>query len=117
VELRIVASDLGECGLERLPVLGTERLDTPVLLGLEGPDFPFAFHDEPERHGLDPPGRETGLDALPEDRAGLVAHQPVQDPARLLRVDLPVVDLSWIAQGLLYGGLGDLVKQDAVDRR
>jgi len=51
---------------------------------------------------------------VPENRAGLVAHQTVEDPAGLLGIDLSIVDLARLEQGQAYGVLGDLVKQNAV---
>ena len=90
---RLLAVDLGERGLEGLAVLGAERLDGPVLLRLERADLALALDDEPERDGLHAAGGESGLDAVPEDRARLVADEPVEDAAGLLRVHLAVVDL------------------------
>ena len=117
VELRLVAVHLGERGLEGLAVLGEQRLDAPVLLGRERADLALALDDEPEGHGLDAAGGEAGLDAAPEDRAGLVAHEPVEDAARLLGVHLAVVDHAGLVHRLVDGVLGDLVEQHAVGRR
>ena len=65
---------LAQRRLEGLAALGAERLDAPVLLRHERADLPLALDDEPERHGLHPPGREARLDAAPENGAGLVAR-------------------------------------------
>ena len=114
LQLGLVTRHLVEAGLEGLAVLGAERLDGPVLLRREGADLPLPLDDQPKRDGLHPAGGETGLDAVPEDGAGLVADQPVENAASLLRVDLSVVDPSRLAQRFLDGVLGDLVKQDPV---
>ena len=116
VELRLVAVHLGERGLERLAVLGQQGLDAPVLLGREGADLALALDDEPEGDGLHPAGGEAGLDAAPEDRAGLVADEPVEDAAGLLRVHLAVVDHAGMLHGLVDGVLGDLVEQHPMRR-
>ena len=103
-----------ERGLEGLPVLGAERLDGPVLLGFKRADLPLALDDQSKRDGLHPAGGESGLDAVPQDGAGLVADQAIENPARLLGIHLPVVDLPGLPQRLLDGVLGDLVEQDPV---
>ena len=82
--------------------------------GLNARISPFALDDEAERDGLDPAGGKTGLDAAPEQRADLVAHQPVEDAAGLLGVDLLLVDIARRLHGLLDRVLGDLVKEDPV---
>ena len=116
VELRLVAVHLHQRGLEGLPLALAQRLDGPVLLRLEGADLPLALDDQPERHGLHPAGGESGLDRPPEDRARLVAHQPVEDPAGLLRVHLPLVDLPRLVHRGEHGVSGDLLEQHPVHR-
>ena len=98
------------------PSLAQQRLDAPVLLRREGADVALALDDQPEGDGLHPAGREAGLDAAPEDRARLVADQPVEDPAGLLGVHLAVVDRARLLHRLVDRVLGDLVEQDAVGR-
>ena len=99
------------------PSLAQSASMRPVLLRHEGADLPLPLDDQAEGHGLHPPGGEPGLDALPEDRARLVAHQPVEDAAGLLRVHLPVVDPPGSAHRLLDRVLGDLVEQHPVGGR
>ena len=48
-------------------------------------------------------------------RAELVADEPVEEPPRLLGVDLVHVDRADVAERLLDGPLGDLVEHDAAD--
>ena len=87
--------------------------DRPVLLGHERADLALAVADEPQRHGLHAPGREPAAHLVPQERADLVAHEPVEDAARLLGVDLLRVDLARVLEGLLDGAFGDLVEDHA----
>jgi len=50
---------------------------------------------------------------FPEERGRLVADQPVEHAARLLRVDFPLVDVEGMRQRVGDRVLGDLVEQDA----
>src|SRR6476469_10137599 len=111
MKLWLVTTHFGERSLEGLAVSGAERLDGPVLLRLERPNLPLALHDEPKSDGLHPSRRKPRLDAVPENRTGLVPDQTVQDASRLLSVDLEVVDLLRLTERLLDGGFGDLVEQ------
>ena len=114
LELRLVPLHLVERGLEGLPVLGAEGLDGPVLLRSKRADLPLALDDQSKRDRLHPSGRKPRLDAVPQDGAGLVADEPIENPARLLRIHLPVIDLSRLPERLLDGVLRDLVEQDSV---
>jgi hypothetical protein len=111
-----VAVHLDQRSLEGLPLALAQRLDGPVLLGLEGADLPLPLDEQAEGDGLYPTGGEAGLDGAPEDGAGLVAHQPVEDPAGLLGVHLPLVDLPRLPHGGEHGVPGDLLEQDPVYR-
>ena len=115
-ELGLVPVHLRQRGLEGLTLPLAERLDGPVLLRLEGADIPLALDDQAERDRLHPAGREAGLDGAPEDRARLVADQPVEDPAGLLRVHLPLVDLARLLHRGEHGVPGDLLEQHPVHR-
>ena len=64
----------------------------PVLLRLEGLDFPLPVVHHPGGHGLDPPGGEAPADLFPQEGAQLIAHQPVQDAPGLLGVHQVLVD-------------------------
>jgi hypothetical protein len=102
--------------IEFLSILGTRRLDGPVLLRLEGANLPLPLDDQAEGDGLYSPGGESGLDAVPEDGAGLVAHQTIENPACLLRLHLVVVNDARFGDGLLDRIFGNLVEQDPVQR-
>ena len=73
-------------------VPGEPREDLPVLLGDEALDLTLAIDDELERDGLDAAGAQAPADLFPEQRADLVADQPVEHAAGLLRVDHLHVD-------------------------
>ena len=98
---------------EALPRLLEQRLDGPVLDRLERADLPLALDDEPQRDGLHATRRDALLDRLPEDGAGLVADEPVEHAPRLLRLDLLVVDVARLLDGVLDGVLRDLVEEHA----
>ena len=110
-----MAVELLEPRLERLAVLLEVGGHGPVFLRHELPDFLFAFDDQPQRHRLHTPGRQTGLDALPEHRRCLVADQAIQHAPRLLGVDLALVDIERVGEGLTDGVFRDFVEQDAAD--
>ena len=101
--------------LERLPVLLEIGGDRPVLLRRELPDLLLALDDQAQGDRLHATCRQTGLDALPEHRRRLVADQAIQDPAGLLGVDLALVDVERIRQGLRDGIFRDFMEQDAAD--
>ncbi len=112
LDLRLLAIELVQPCLERLAVLLEVGLDRPVLLGHELADLLLTLADQPQGDGLHPPRREAGLDALPEERRRLVAHQAVEHAARLLRVHLALVDVERMRERLGHRVLGDLVEQD-----
>jgi hypothetical protein len=85
-------------------------------LAPEGHPLPLAVHHEPGRHGLHPAGGQPGHHLAPQHRRHLVAVQPVEDPARLLRLDQVHVEVARVVGGLEDGGLGDLVEDHPLDR-
>src|SRR5690606_31408673 len=80
--------DLVQARPERLLVLLQVGRDGPVLLRDEGPDLVLALADEAERDRLHPTRREPRTDRLPEEGRDLVADDAIEDPARLLGLDL-----------------------------
>nr|CRL79195.1 hypothetical protein CPGR_05191 [Mycolicibacterium malmesburyense] len=90
--------------------------DVPVPRAAEGHPFAFALHDDPRRDRLHAAGRQFGRDLLPQHRADLVAVQPVQDSAGLLRVDQVVVQVAGVLGGGPDGRFGDLVEHHPLDR-
>ena len=102
---------------ELLLVFFQQRLDRPVLDRLERADLALALDEQPKRDSLHASGRDPLLHGLPEDRAGLVADESIENPARLLRIDLALVDLSGVGDRELHRIARDLVKENAPDRR
>ena len=74
----------------------------PVLFGDEALDLALALADELERDRLHAAGGEAAADLVPQERADLVAHQPVEHAARLLRVDHLHVDLARMLERLQH---------------
>jgi hypothetical protein len=79
------------------------------------PDLALAVADEPQRDRLHAARGEPAAHLVPEDRADLVAHQPVEDAPGLLRVDLLLVDLAGVLERVLDRALRDLVEDHAAD--
>jgi hypothetical protein len=65
---------------------------------------PLALDDHAGGHALDPAGRETRHDLLPQDRRDLVAVEAVEDAAGLLGVDQAAVELAPLVDGAGDGG-------------
>ena len=61
------------------------------------------------------PALKPAPDLVPEQRADLVADQPVEHAARLLRVDHLLVDLRRLLERREHTLLGDLVEHQAAD--
>ena len=77
---------------------GEPRRDVPVLLGDERVDLALAIADQLQRDRLHAAGAQAAADLVPQQRADLVADQPVEDAARLLRVDHLLVDVRRVAR-------------------
>ena len=91
--------------------------DGEVGHGDEALALALALHDDAERDGLDAPGRQAAPDLRPEEVRHLVADEPVDDAARLLRVHAVLVDHAGVLDRARHGGLRDLVELGAVERR
>ena len=89
---------------------GEQAGDLPVLVGHEGVDLPLALHDQSRRHRLHPPGAQPPRDLLPQQRADLVPHDPVEDAAGLLRIDAVQLQRPRSVEGPLDFALGDGVE-------
>ncbi len=90
--------------------------DVPVRRAAERHAVAFALHDDAGGHRLDPARRQLGRDLLPQHRADLVAVQPVQDAAGLLRVDQVDVQVTGVFGGRADRRFGDLVEDHPLDR-
>ena len=108
-----LALDPDELRLERARV---ERADdVPVRRSDELHPLALALDHEPRRDRLHATGGEPRCDLHPEDGRDLVAVEPVEDPARLLRVDEVGIDLAGLAEGALDRILRDLVEHHPLD--
>ena len=100
----------------RLECPGIERCEKiPVLGGTERHPLPLTLHDETRRHRLHASCRKPPRHLLPQHGRHLVAVEAVEDPARLLRVDKPLVDASCLVESPRDGVLRDLVEHHPPD--
>ena len=90
-------------------------IDRPVFLLDEGFDFALAVNNQAHGDTLHAPGGQAIAHFLPQQFGHVVAHQPVEDAPRLLRVDEVHVNVARVAECVLNGGLGDFVEDDALD--
>ena len=96
---------------ERARAAVEQRVEQPVLLRLEGADLVFAVDHDARGHRLHAAGGQAGLDLAPEQRTELIAHDAVENAARLLRVDQILIDLARVLDAL-----GDDLFRDLVER-
>src|SRR5208337_1734297 len=102
--------------LERRRILaGKAGVERPVLFGAECLALAFAIDDDPQRNRLHAPGADPALDLVPQQRTYLVANQPIEHSARLVRVEQVVIEVRGIGDGLLDGGGCDFMEQHAAD--
>ena len=94
---------------------GERREQVPVFFGDELSDQLLAIADELERDRLHASRAESAANLVPEDRADLVADEPIEHAARLLRIDHLHVDGARMLHRFLHRLLGDLVEHQAVD--
>src|SRR6184192_1204502 len=114
--VELLAPDLGETRREGRRLARLEPgLDRPVLLGREGADLALALADDADGDRLHAARREPAAHLVPEQRRELVADQPVEDAARLLRVEAVLVELAGLLERLEDRLLRDLVEQHAMD--
>ncbi len=106
--------DLVELGSELLVPRLEIGFDAPVLLRFEIANGLLALHDQSQCHCLHTSGRQPRLDGFPEQRARLVANEPVENAPSLLRLDFLIVYGDRIGNCLAHGVLGDLVEEDAL---
>ena len=104
----LLAVDRGQPSVE---LAGVERGDdVPVLGGAELDPLALALDHEPRRDRLHAAGGEALHHLAPEDGGDLVAIEAVQNAARLLRIDEPVVDVARLPERPLDRLLRDLVE-------
>ena len=74
----------------------------------------FAFDDEANCGALHATSGESAVDLAPQDRRHLISIETVEDSACFGSVHQLVVDSTRVGEGVLDGGLGDLVEHHAV---
>ena len=110
-----LAVEAGQRGPEARP-LGLEGpFEVPVAGGAEGHPAPFPLHDQPGGDALHPAGRQPGRNLFPQDLGDVPAHEPVEDPSRLLGVDELAVEIPRFLHRPLDGRLGDLMEHHPPD--
>ena len=92
-----------------------ECVERPVFNRLECADLALAFHDQAHCDGLHAAGGESAAHLVPQQRRNLVADQPVEHAACLLRVDEILIDFAGMLECFLHGLLRDLVEGDAAN--
>ena len=93
------------------------RRQRPILLGHEGGDLLFPPADHLDRHRLHPSRRQAPTDLRPQQRGEGVPDDPVEDAARLLRVELVLVEGTGMRHPVGDPLFRDLVEKHALDRR
>ena len=98
-------------------VLGRELgLEVGVGGRAERDPLPFLVDDQPGGDRLHPPGGQLGHDLLPQHGRDLVPVQPVKHPARLVGVDLALVEFLRVGDGAGDRLRGDLVEDHPAGR-
>ena len=92
------------------------HIQRPVFLRLEGTDLVFPVDDQARGDRLHAAGRQTLADLPPQQRAELIADDPVEHAAGLLRIDQVLVDGTRMLDGFLHDTARDLVEGHAVGR-
>src|SRR6185503_4467423 len=77
-------------------------------------DLALAIADELQRDRLHAAGAQSAANLVPENRADLVADEPIQHAPRLLRIDHLHVDLARVQDRFFDRRLRDLVKHQAL---
>ncbi len=95
---------------------GEGSAEVPVARGHEGHPLPLPLHHEAHAGRLHPAGGELRPDLAPAHLGDGIAVQAVDDAATLLSVDEAVVDVPRLVDGVLDGGLGDLVEHHSLHR-
>jgi hypothetical protein len=97
--------------------LGRELgVEVGIARGAEGEPLLLTIDNEPDRDALHAARAQAGLDLFPQHRRQRVAIQAIENAPALLRADEVVVDAVRFEDCLVDRFLGDLVKDDALDR-
>ena len=88
---------LGRGACPRVVCWASSASSDQYSTGDERSDLALALDDQPQRHRLHAAADRRPLHPLPQQRADLVAHQPVEDAPRLLGIDQAHVDVAAVA--------------------
>ena len=91
-----------------------QRLDRPVFLGHKRADLVFPVHNQTGRDALHAARGQAALDLAPQEGRQLVAHNAVEDAARLLCVDQIDVNISRMLDPVFDRRLCNLVERHAL---
>ena len=107
-----------QTGREGLPFFGQGqlRIHRPVFLPDKGIYLLFTVHHQTDGRRLHPTGGKTLTDAFPQERTQLIAHDTVENTARLLSVHQVHIQHPRFRHAGGHRISGDLVKGDAVGR-
>ena len=89
-------------------------VQSPVFFRRKGSDLLFTVIDHARGDRLHTAGAQTPSDLFPQQRRELVAHDPVEDTARLLRVHKVLVDRTRLPDALRDDFFGDLIERHAL---
>ena len=87
----------------------------PVLFGRELLDLVLAVDDQLQGDRLHASRAQAAPHLVPQERADLVADEPVEHAARALRRNHLLVDRARMVERLLHRPLRDFVEREAVD--
>ena len=93
--------------------LGEHRVERPGFDGNELIDLFFPLANQPDRNRLHAAGTEALSNLLPEQGAQLVADEPVDHTASLLRIDQILIHRTQRVERLFHSGGRDLMQLDA----
>src|SRR5207237_10595401 len=94
---------------------GETRGEVPVLFRYDRFDLALAIADQLQCYRLDAPGAQAAAHLVPQQRTDFVTNEPIQDTARLLRVDHLLVDRRRLFERRQDALLGDFVEHQAAD--
>ena len=108
--LAVIVSDEGLV----LRLVAQRGFERPILLRLERLDLLFPVVDHAHGDGLHAPRGEAAAHLFPQQRRELIAHDAVEDTARLLRVHQILINGAGLLDALADDLLRDLVERDAL---
>ena len=91
------------------------RDNRPIFFRHERGDLTLSLDDHAQGNGLDASGGNTSADLVPKQRAYLVADKPIENAARLLRVNNVFVDAPRLLHGCANRFRGDFIEENAKD--